>query len=37
MSAWKHQEGRDYGPGTALGRQTPRQHLWKGPSSSMEA
>lgn len=24
MSAWKHQEGRDYGPGTALGRQTPR-------------
>lgn len=33
MSAWKHQEGRDYWLGTARDRQTPRQHLRKGPSA----
>lgn len=33
MSAWKHQEGRDYWLGPARGRQTSRQHLQKGPSA----
>lgn len=33
MSAWKHQEGRDYGQAQHWAGRHPGNTLWKGPSA----